>query len=595
MANKKPIYYRLSLKRRIWASFTLLTMISIAVTGTMSYYIASRVNERNAFQLSQNTLNKSVQVADERLKHIVVSSSVMMLSQAFKDMMQDVAGRKAGNYYLHLSALQVPFAQMKLSESSIESVLISTPIGDFYPTNSVRDTRVSFMDTDMFQAMDKSNSGREHWVEAHEDRLFYGNNRVISLLMNPLSETYTSGVYLIINVKEEALREAIMQDLVGSSGQFLLLNAHGQSVTDMRSEYSYLLEDGSFVSKVLDQTNRYFEHTTGSDKLLVNSARLSLGEQWVLVSLQSKSALLSQMNLIKWFILIIMIGCILLALLLTNVFSAVLLRPLHKLQRLMKRVEQNSLDVRFTSDFEDEVTQVGRQFNRMLEQIEALINDVKTSELQMRKAEVKALQAQINPHFLYNTLNTILWKSATAEHEDVRDMIVSLSMLFQLGLNNGQEITTLEKEIEHVRQYLMLQQKCYESLFDYEIIVTNNAVLSHPILKILLQPLVENCILHGFEHREEHGLIRVLVAQDEHHLYLSVEDNGSGMDTQAVYHRLEQEQEADWEQRPSKGYALSNVYNRLRFYYGPDSRMILESEPDVKTTVKLIIPLKQGE
>ncbi|QGQ98158.1 hypothetical protein EHS13_26370 [Paenibacillus psychroresistens] len=155
------------------------------------------------------------------------------------------------------------------------------------------------------------------------------------------------------------------------------------------------------------------------------------------------------------------------------------------------------MSVRFESTYKDEVAQVGDHFNTMLEKIEVLILNVRAAEHQKRLSEMKALQSQINPHFLYNTLNTILWKTESRKQEDVKEMIVSLSLLFRLGLNNGHELTTVRKEIEHVTQYLILQQQCYEELFEFRIDADEIYLLNHASLK-LLQPLVENSILHGF-------------------------------------------------------------------------------------------------
>ena len=252
----------------------------------------------------------------------------------------------------------------------------------------------------------------------------------------------------------------------------------------------------------------------------------------------------------------------------------------------MKKVEQNNLDVRFTSKYEDEVTQVGLKFNRMLEEISSLIDDVKEAEFEKRKMEVKALQARIDPHFLYNTLNTIIWKSESSQNQDVREMITSLSLLFQLGLNGGNELTTLAKEIDHVRQYLNLQQKCYEGLFDYTIELEDNSLLEKPILKIILQPLVENSILHGFEEMEEMGKIRISITCQSDTMRLRVGGQWcSGWTSQSV--------KADMriEQSLKRSYALRNVYGRLRLHYGSEADIDLSSVPHVSTSVTLTIPL----
>ncbi|MGF9915843.1 sensor histidine kinase [Paenibacillus ehimensis] len=580
--------YRSSLKQRMWMACILLTVLCIAATGVMSYYIASRVTENNAFQLSQNTLNKAVQVLDERLRHIVVSSSTILISEPFKQMMQDAAVRNSANYYQHLSALQALFTQIKLNESSIESVLISTPVGEFYPTNAVRNAQVAFNRTFLYELL-KERDSPSVWVGSHEDTLFTGRSRVLSLLLKPYTESSGSDVYIVINIKEEAIRQDVYQDFYSQRIDFLLLGSEGQEAVTMSRAFGDLNQQSGFLSQMADRRAGHFEYELRrpfKSSLLVNYSHLKLVDDWILVSLQSKSDLLSQITLIKWLIVLIMGACVVLAFVFSHVLTARLLKPLYKLQGLMHKVERdNALEVRFESKFDDEVTQVGDSFNRMLKQLAALIEEVKMSEQEKRKSEIKALQAQIDPHFLYNTLNTMLWKSETAEKHDVREMIMSLSKLFQLGLNNGNELTTLDKELEHVRQYMEIQQKCYEGLFTYAIELEDPALAKLPLIKILLQPLAENSILHGFEHMEQGGFIRIGVVREGSRLKLSVEDNGRGMNADEVFGELAQNS------TERSSYALSNIYSRLQLYYGSGASMELMSTPGERTVVTLRIPL----
>lgn len=165
-------------------------------------------------------------------------------------------------------------------------------------------------------------------------------------------------------------------------------------------------------------------------------------------------------------------------------------------------------------------------------------------------------------------------------------MIVSLSKLFRLGLNNGNEITTVRKEMEHVTQYLRIQQQCYEDLFDYSIHVEDESILDQPMLKLLLQPLVENSILHGFKDGADNGRIQITIEVEERQLLCTVEDNGKGFDTDAIQQFLTM-----GEAGKSNGYALRNVYNRLTLYYGKGASMSMESQPMERTVVSLVIPL----
>jgi len=253
----------------------------------------------------------------------------------------------------------------------------------------------------------------------------------------------------------------------------------------------------------------------------------------------------------------------------------------------MKQVENNDLTARFESPYRDEIGDAGKQFNRMLGTIQELIQEVVDTEKEKRKAEIKALQAQIDPHFLYNTLNTIFWKCEMDEYEDVKEMVISLSALFRLGLNNGQEMTTLGKELEHVRQYLQIQKQCYETLFDYEI-EADPGDFELPVLKVVLQPLVENCILHGMKALKKPGRILVKAERTEGRLLLFVRDNGVGMDAEALEARLTEPS------GPSTGYALKNVRSRLLLYYGTEANIAFRSEPYVHTEVTISIPIEGG-
>lgn len=229
---------------------------------------------------------------------------------------------------------------------------------------------------------------------------------------------------------------------------------------------------------------------------------------------------------------------------------------------------------------------MGFRFNRMLEQIVVLIDEVTEAQSHKRAAEIKALSAQMDPHFLYNTLNTIYWKLNLKQVEPSQKMVLSLSRLFQLGLNNGREITTLSKELEHVRQYLELQSSCYEGLFTYEIQVQGPELSGLSIPRIILQPLVENSILHGFRDRESGGSIGIEIAADGERWTICVRDNGSGMEEDQV--------RALFWLESDKGYAVSNMIRRLQLYYGGSAEFQVDSAPERGTEIRISLP-KKGE
>jgi two-component system sensor histidine kinase YesM len=207
----------------------------------------------------------------------------------------------------------------------------------------------------------------------------------------------------------------------------------------------------------------------------------------------------------------------------------------------------------------------------MLEQIVVLIGEVTEAETNKRSAEIKALSAQVD------TLNTIYWKLNLKQVEESQRMVVSLSRLFQLGLNKGQEITTLSDELEHVRQYLELQCSWYERLFRYEIYVEDEGLSQLPIPRIMLEPLVEKCILHGFRDLESGGVIAIEILDERDRWCLIVRDNGIGMEEDQVRALFWRESE--------KGYSVSNLIRRLQLYFGDSAAFRVDSEPGRGTVV----------
>jgi len=584
----KQLFYKLSFKQRIWISIVLLVCVAVSVTGILSYNIAAKEMKNNALQLSQNSLDKSAQALDDKLRKIIVSVMTITIDDAFIEMLKDVASSNNTRFYTYFSKLQTPFTQMKLNEPTIDSILVSTPLGEFFPTNNYRSPSYSFRDSDTFQRIVREKS--LFWTTSHMDQLFTSGERVISLVMEPTTSITISDVYIVVNVLEDALLEQIANDFGQRKGAVLLLSANEGNVLSASPEYEALEQDHDFVQAVFIDPRGTFEYTYDDTQYLVNYAKLKMNKEWVLVSLQSKDDLLNQVSNIKWATMTIIAVSIVFALLLSNVLTILLLRPLNKLRQLMQRAGEHNLTVRFNSEYKDEVTQVGLRFNSMLDELQALIHKIKDVELDKRKAEMKALQAQIDPHFLYNTLNSVFWRCLSNQHDAAKEIVVSLSRLFELGLNKGLEITTVDQELIHVEQYLIIQQLCYTELFNYEIIADPD-LRSLPLLKIILQPLVENSILHGFRDFEDGGKITIKLQRTgsgQSLLELAVTDNGAGMDVDKVYADL---RDLSDEARRDKGYALRNVFHRLQLYYGEQAGIRLESVPFQVTTVTLYIPL----
>ena len=236
-----------------------------------------------------------------------------------------------------------------------------------------------------------------------------------------------------------------------------------------------------------------------------------------------------------------------------------------------------------------EVQELSDSFEHMVLRIQELMTTVREEEINLRKTELKALQAQINPHFLYNTLDSIAWMCEQGRNADAVRMVHALARLFRISISRGHELIPIAKEIEHAESYLQIQMYRYKNQFTYDFDVDPDC-LSYYCNKITLQPIIENSINHGLDLMVDEGRIDVLVRQDGDDIVFSVRDNGVGMSEEQI--------EAIMQHGPTDrtGIGIKNVNDRLKIYFGKSYGLHITSEPDIGTCVEIRMPkIKEGD
>lgn len=275
--------------------------------------------------------------------------------------------------------------------------------------------------------------------------------------------------------------------------------------------------------------------------------------------------------------------CVAASLMASLAFSRLVVRDIEKLQDNMKSVEQGDMTICVKSDSRDEIGDLIRGFDAMIGEIQRLIHEVYEGKLLQRKYEMKALQAQINPHFLYNSLSLINWKALEAGEEEISKITLALSSFYRTSLNKGNNVLTVARELENMHAYLEIQSCMHDGSFDVEEEI-DPSILHYETLNLLLQPLVENAIEHGVDLLEDRrGKIRIMGRADQENMYLIVEDNGVGMDEETLASILELQ---------TRGYGVRNVNERIRLFYGEEYCLKIESEPGRGTRCVITIPKK---
>lgn len=284
----------------------------------------------------------------------------------------------------------------------------------------------------------------------------------------------------------------------------------------------------------------------------------------------------------------ILLGFILLTVIvLTLMIVMGIIKPILELSQATEKISRGDFSVRVKVDTNDEVEVLADGVNIMTESIERFVRKIKEDERKMRRADLRLLQEQINPHFLYNTLDTIVWLIEGNDSDKAVNMVMSLSEFFRLVLSKGREYITIQEEEMHIKSYLEIQQVRYRDIMDYEIHIAPE-IYQYRILKLTLQPLVENSLYHGIKYKRAKGNITVTGEMLEGTIHFKVEDDGVGMEQEEL-DNLRKEIVKPC-QDTGKGFGLANVNERIRMNFGAEYGMTIDSEQGKGTCVEIVIP-----
>lgn len=312
---------------------------------------------------------------------------------------------------------------------------------------------------------------------------------------------------------------------------------------------------------------------------------------WRTVGVFSMDEVMSSVNTIVYILFTCVIISLVLVVIVSFKFSRTLTNPIFKLKRLMKQAESGDLTVRFNFEHNDEIGELGQSFNHMIARIDQLIQMVYVEQENKRTAEMKSLQEQIKPHFLYNTLDTISWMARDYDAEDIVRLVDALTNMFRIGLSHGKDIITVKEEITHVSNYLYIQKIRYKDKLNY-VIHVDESLYAVEVPKLILQPLVENAIYHGVKAKRGGGTITITGVPEGENLVFTVQDNGAGMPQEKVeeLNRRMSERSVLDEQ---KSFGLFYIRERIQLCYGTGYGVHVESALGEGTRVTITLPLYQ--
>lgn len=436
-----------------------------------------------------------------------------------------------------------------------------------------------------------------HFTRPHVQKLFEkgsnGYRWVIS--MSRAVEITTGGsteqAVLLIDMAYQGLDSVLDEVSLGNGGYIYLIDSTGEIIWHPKFELiaSGRVKENNLIAVTYSDGSIEEEFNNTARTVVIKTVGYT---GWKLVGVIKGTGI--SLNTIKTrlFIVFVIFLIIFIVVLINSYISFRVTDPIRELEKSVKKLEEGNLDADIYMGGSYEIQHLGKSVQDMKYRIKGLMQDIVTEHEEKRKSEFDSLQAQINPHFLYNTLDIIVWQIENEKQSEAVHTVTALARFFRLSLGKGKNIVTVKAEIEHVKNYLMIQHMRFKNKFDYEFDIEVD-VLELSSLKLMLQPLVENAIYHGMEFMDGDGLIKIKAWREADELYLSVTDNGLGMTEEKVAMVLAGKSNSG--NGRGSGIGVKNVNERIKLYFGEDYGLKIDSEPDVGTTIIIHLPAKKYE
>jgi two-component system sensor histidine kinase YesM len=386
-----------------------------------------------------------------------------------------------------------------------------------------------------------------------------------------------------VDLNFEVINDICNNISIGKRGYIFIVDDAGNIVYHPQQQIVYSNLKSEMIEQVLRSDNKSFTTVEGDDSRMYTTIKTGYG--WKIVGVAYLNELVSNKDEMKRSFFFWGGLCILMGLVCAVVISNTLSRPIKRLEFYMKEIEKGNFDIRADIKSTNEIGLLSKRFNIMIGKIRELMNQIVLEQEFKRKSDLKALQAQINPHFLYNTLDSIVWMAEGNKQEEVVTMTVALGKLLRASIGRGDELIPIKAEIEHITSYLTIQKMRYKTKLDFQIDV-DEEILHCKTLKLILQPLVENCIYHGIKNKIGTGIIRITGKMIEDQIILKVSDNGIGMEPLQLARIFSQDYRMD-----NNGVGVTNVNERLKLYFGGQFGLSFTSIIDRGTEVTICIPI----
>ena len=582
-AERKKIVYNRSIRNSIFIYFTITSLVAvllivISIYSRLSSQLYDTVKQENVSLV--NRVDSSMEVY---LRNIMkLSDTIYYGIVKNANLSEDSIGEKLTLLYNN-------------NKEQVSNIALISKEGEPISVVPAARFRKNFKAEDeewFVNALNKTEN--IHFTLPHVQKMFEkGDNSYKWVISMSRAVEITVGgsteqAVLLIEMAYQGLEEVLDEVTLGNGGYIYLMDSKGEIIWHPKFELiaSGRVKENNLVAAGNDDGSRE-EVFNGTRQTVVTKTVGYTG--WKLVGVIKGTGISLNMLKTRLFIVFVILLIIFIVILINSYISFRVTNPIRELEKSVKELEEGNLDADIYMGGSYEVQHLGKSVQDMKFRIKGLMQDIVSEHEEKRKSEFDSLQAQINPHFLYNTLDIIVWQIENEKQSEAVHTVTALARFFRLSLGKGKNIVTVRDEIDHVKNYLMIQHMRFKNKFDYEFDIAED-VLELPSLKLMLQPLVENAIYHGMEFMDGDGMITVKAWRKEDELYLSVADNGLGMTEDKVEMILTGKSTSG--NGRGSGIGVKNVNERIKLYFGEAYGLTIDSEPDEGTTVIIHLPAK---
>lgn len=588
-----------SLKGRILLSFYILTLIPTIIVASISLNNTIQILEKNFNTMTQNTLaqvNKNVNLSLDSSRDLLYQ---MYVDDTIVKLVDDL--NHGENTAIARSQLLRKVREIANLKPYIESIMIIPKDGEtlFFDKLTAASTKSSWMEEypinieEMYKTILKSNDTIVYPTKlastlgGNRYYFFHAGHRIIDY-----KDVEKELGVVLFTFNQKILDESCNEISYKSESEIksinFLLNEDGEIMSFPLEEYLDTKIGGATDTKEerIEKCKIFIEQVKlfQNKDILINYV-VDEKSNWTIVNVADQGALINEIKTQKMWIFIMIISLIVVLGIVGWLLMSQLTVSIEKVVATIRSVSQGDLSRRIQIDkkMPEEIRSISENFNAMLIKLNTSIENEKIATEKQRQSEIGFLEAQINPHFLYNTLDTINWMAIDEEQYAISEAVNSLARILRYGIDKSSKAVAVKEEIDWLKQYILLQQYRLKSELNVKINVEPH-LLQYKIYKLLLQPFVENAIKHGFKNEKEKFMLSICISEEKENIIITIEDNGQGMSEEKRKELMEKMQ-------TEQNIGIRNAVERIEIYYGKDARVNIKSEEGIGTIVTIRLPV----